>query len=339
MTFNNPILLAVGLVVAVALGWAALRAGRRRAKALGAAGVAAAGPRRGRLNGIWFTIAGVAVLAVAIAGPSVSLPVSHAKGTVILAMDVSGSMSATDVSPDRLSAAKKAAQAFIAAQPPSVDIGVVAFEQGGLEAAIPTADHTTVSAAIARLNPGGGTSLGAAILAALSAIVHRTVALDPNFSTLPNIGFWPSATIVLFSDGQDGGAGAGSGGSGGAAGAGSGAGGGTDTDSAAAVAQQAGVHIDTVGVGTTQGTTVDVEGYHLFTGLDEATLKSISQATGGSYHPASNASQLNGIASSIDLRLTVTKQPFPLAGAFIALALMLLAAGALLNVVRTGRVI
>ena len=337
MTFNNPILLAVGLVVAVALGWAALRAGRRRAKALGAAGVAAAGRRRGRLSGIWFTIAGVAVLAVAIAGPSVSLPVSHAKGTVILAMDVSGSMSATDVSPDRLSAAKKAAQAFIAAQPPSVDIGVVAFEQGGLEAAIPTADHTTVSAAVARLNPGGGTSLGAAILAALSAIVHRTVALDPNFSTLPNIGFWPSATIVLFSDGQDGGAGAGSGGSGGAAGSASGAG--TDTDSAAAVAQQAGVHIDTVGVGTTQGTTVDVEGYHLFTGLDEATLKSISQATGGTYHPASNASQLNGIASSIDLRLTVTRQPYPLAGAFIALALIFLAAGALLNVVRTGRVI
>jgi Ca-activated chloride channel family protein len=338
MTFANPVLLAVGLVVAVALGWAALGAGRRRAKALGAAGVAAAGPRRGRLNGLWFTIAGVAVLAVAIAGPSVSLPVSHAKGTVILAMDVSGSMSATDVSPDRLSAAKKAAQAFIAAQPPSVDIGVIAFEQGGLEAAVPTADHATVSAAIARLNPGGGTSLGAAILAALSAIVHRTVALDPNFSTLPNIGFWPSATIVLFSDGQDGGASTGSGGSG-AASSGAGAGGGAGTDSAAAVAQQAGVHIDTVGVGTTQGTTVDVEGYHLFTGLDEATLKSISQATGGTYHPASNASELNGIASSIDLRLTVTKQPYPLAGAFIALALALLAAGALFNVVRTGRVI
>jgi Ca-activated chloride channel homolog len=337
MTFNNPILLAVGLVVALALGWAALRAGRRRAKALGAAGVAAAGSRRGRLSGIWFTIAGVAVLAVAIAGPSVSLPVSHAKGTVILAMDVSGSMSATDVSPNRLSAAKKAAQAFIAAQPPSVDIGVVAFEQGGLEAAIPTSDHATVSAAIARLNPGGGTSLGAAILAALSAIVHRTVALEPNSSTLPSIGFWPSATIVLFSDGQDGGASTGAGGSGGAAG--SGAGGITDTDSAAAVAQQAGVHVDTVGVGTTQGTTVDVEGYHLFTGLDEATLKSISQATDGSYHPASNASELDGIASSIDLRLTVTKQPYPLAGAFIALALLLLAAGALLNVVRTGRVI
>ena len=341
MTFNDPILLAVGLVVAVALGWTALSAARRRANAITAAGVAAPSPRRGRLSGIWFTIAGVAVLAVAIAGPSVSVPVSHARGTVILAMDVSGSMSATDVAPNRLNAAKKAAQAFINAQPPSVDIGVVAFEQGGLEAAVPTADHAAVAAAIGRLGPGGGTSLGAAILAALSAITHRTVALEPNFSQLPNIGFWPSATIVLFSDGQDGGAGSASGGSGGTSGSsgGASAGGAVNTDSAAAVAQQAGVHIDTVGVGTTGGTTVDVEGYHLFTGLDEDTLKSIAQTTGGSYHPASNASELNGIASSIDLRLTVTNQPYPLAGAFIALALMLLGAGALLTIVRTGRVI
>ena len=99
------------------------------------------------------------------------------------------------------------------------------------------------------------------------------------------------------------------------------------------------MHVDTVGVGTAAGTTVDVEGYHLFTGLDEATLKSISQTTGGTYHPASNASELNGIASSINLRLTVTNQPLPLAGAFIALALVLLAAGAVLTVARTGRVI
>jgi len=96
---------------------------------------------------------------------------------------------------------------------------------------------------------------------------------------------------------------------------------------------------DTVGVGTVAGTTVDVEGYHLFTGLDEATLKTISQTTGGTYHPASNASELDGIASSINLRLTVTNQPLPLAGAFIAFALALLVAGAVLTVARTGRVV
>jgi len=328
MSFADPVLLAVGLLVAVALAWAAIVVARRRAAALAAAGVAPSGRGgrrdRGRTAGVWCTIAGIAVLAVAVAGPSASVPVSHASGTVILAMDVSGSMAATDVPPDRLDAAKQAAVSFINAQPPTVDIGVVAFQQGGLEAALPTADHSTATAAVRRLAPGGGTSLGDAILAALSAITHRTVGLGRNGS-VPAIGYWPSATIVLFSDGQDEGTAAG----------------GTDTTAvaAAAVAQKAGVHIDTVGVGTAAGTTVNVDGYHLFTALDEATLKSISQATGGAYHPASDASQLNGIASSINLRLTVTNQPLPLAGAFIALALALLVAGAVLTVTRTGRVV
>jgi Ca-activated chloride channel family protein len=344
MTFGHPALLAVGLLVAAGLAWAAVRVTRRRAAALAAAGVAAgAGGRagtggRGTTVGIWLTIAGIAALGFAGAGPSVTVPVSHANGTVIIAMDVSGSMSATDVPPNRLSAAKTAAEAFINAQPDSVEIGVIAFEQGGLEAAIPSTDHATALAAVRRLSTGGGTSLGSAIIAALSAITHRTVTLGPNGSA-PDIGSWPSATIVMFSDGQDGGASLSASGSG-ASGGGTGAGGGTaDTDTAAAVAEQAEVHIDTVGVGTTAGTTVDADGYHLFTGLDEATLKSIAQATGGSYHAASNASELNGIASSINLRLTVTNQPLPLAGAVIALALLFLAAGAVLTVARTGRVI
>jgi Ca-activated chloride channel family protein len=327
MTFANPVLLAVGLVVAAALAWAAAAAARRRSAALASAGVAAGG--RARLAGVWFTIAGIAVLAIAAAGPSATVPVSHASGTVILAMDVSGSMAATDVPPSRLSAAKKAAQEFIDAQPASVEIGVVAFEQGGLEAAVPSADHATTLSAIGRLSAGGGTSLGSAILAALSAITHRTVSVGPSGSA-PDLGYWPSATIVLFSDGGD---------SGGGTSSGTAAGPSTNTSTAAAVAQKAGVHIDTVGIGTAAGTTVDVEGYHLFTGLDEANLKAISQATGGTYHPASDASELNGIASSINLRLTVTNEPLPLAGAFIALALVLLAAGGVLSVARTGRVV
>jgi Ca-activated chloride channel family protein len=319
VSLANPVLLAVGLLVAAILAWAAIAAARRRAATLAAAGVVPDGPGRSRLGGVWFTIAGVAVLAIAVAGPAASVPVSHAAGTVILAMDVSGSMTATDVAPSRLGAAKQAALSFINAQPGSVDIGVVAFQQGGLEAALPTADHATASAAVRRLMAGGGTSLGDAILASLSAITSRTVTLGPDDSA-PNIGYWPSATIVLFSDGQD-------------------EAGGTGADAAASVAEKAGVHIDTVGVGTTAGTTVDVDGYHLFTALDPATLASISQATGGTYHPASDASELDGIASSINLRLTVTHQPLPLAGAFIVAALALLAAGAVLTVTRTGRVV
>jgi Ca-activated chloride channel family protein len=268
------------------------------------------------------------VLAIAVAGPSATVPVSRASGTVILAMDVSGSMAATDVAPSRLAAAKRAALSFINAQPDSVDIGVVAFQQGGLEAALPTADHATAEAAVGRLKASGGTSLGDAILASLSAITHKTVVLRRDGSA-PNIGYWPSATIVLFSDGQD---------EDGPAG-GSASGTSTTAGPAAAAAEKAGVHVDTVGVGTVAGTTVDVDGYHLFTALDAAALKSISQATAGSYHPAANAGQLNGIASSINLRLTVTHEPLPLAGAFIAFAIVLLAAGAVLTITRSGRVV
>ena len=329
MSLADPLLLALGLVVAVALAWAAVAVARRRAAALAAAGVAAAGSGRGRarLGGVWFTIAGVAMLAIAVGGPAASVPVSRAAGTVILAMDVSGSMAATDVAPSRLVAAKQAALSFIDAQPDSVDIGVVAFQQGGLEVALPTADHAVASAAVRRLAAGGGTSLGDAIIASLAAITRKTVTIAPGGGA-PDIGYWPSATIVLFSDGQDE-PGAANGGTGTSPGA----------DVAATVAEKAGVHIDTVGVGTVAGTTVDVAGYHLFTALSVSTLTSISQATGGTYHPASDASELNGIASSIELRLTVTRQPLPLAGAFIALALALLAAGAMLTVVRTGRVV
>jgi Ca-activated chloride channel homolog len=329
MSLADPALLALGLLVAAALAGAAIAMGRRRAAALAAAGVAASGHGRGRgrAGGVWFTIAGIAVLAVGVAGPAATVPVSHDAGTVILAMDVSGSMSATDVAPSRLGAAKQVALSFIDAQPNTVDIGLVAFTDGGLESALPTADHATASAAVRRLTAGGGTSLGSAILASLSAITHKDVAIGRDGS-VPNIGYWPSATIVLFSDGQDQDE--------------TGAGGDTtDTgaDEAASVADKAGVHIDTVGVGTTAGTTVDVDGYHLFTALDAATLTSISQATGGTYHPASDASEIGKIGSSINLRLTVTHEPLPLAGAFIALALALLAAGAVLTVARTGRVV
>ncbi len=95
------------------------------------------------------------------AGPSATVPVTRSAGTVILAMDVSGSMGAQDVAPDRLEAAQRAALSFIKAQPDSVDIGVVAFEQGGLTTAVPSADHAVAATAISRLAVTGGTSLGA----------------------------------------------------------------------------------------------------------------------------------------------------------------------------------
>ena len=200
MTLASPALLAIGLLVAAALGCGAVAISRRRAAVLAAGGVA--GPARARQGGVWLTIAGIAVLALAAAGPAASLPVPRASGTVILAMDVSNSMGAKDVAPDRLAAAQRAAQSFIAAQPDSIRIGVVAFEEGALITNRPRGGHAEAEAAIGRLKVSGGTSLGPAIIASLSAITGKAIPVNRN-GTVPGIGYWPSATIVIFSDGQN----------------------------------------------------------------------------------------------------------------------------------------
>ncbi|MEV0621365.1 VWA domain-containing protein [Nonomuraea sp. NPDC050404] len=316
MTLYSPLLLAVGLLITAALAWAAVVSARRRTATLAAAGVAVPGGRRAYL-GAGLTIAGVAVLAVATAGPAAMVPVPRTAGTVILAIDVSNSMNANDVAPTRLAGAQRAARAFVAAQPDSVDIGVVAFERGALTTARPDADHSVALKAIDRLKVAGGTSLGAAITASLTAITGKQVAVGRD-GDVPDIGYWPSATIVIFSDGQNQGG---------------------DLERAATVAQKANVHIHTVGVGTAAGATVRVDGYHLQTSLDEDTLTLIARTTGGAYHPASDTARLDGIADTIDLRLTVSDEPLPLAGALIGLALALLTAGAALTVLRSGRVI
>ena len=262
------------------------------------------------------------VLAVAVAGPAASLPVGRSAGTVILAMDVSNSMSSDDVTPSRLAAAQQTALSFIDAQPDSVDIGVVGFDQGALTTSQPTADRAAAKAAVQRLRTAGGTSLASAILGSLSAITGTPVRIGED-GDLPDIGNWGSATIVLISDGEDQG----------------GSGGSDAVTAAATIAQNAGIHIEAVGIGTAEGATVEIDGYQLHTALDAEQLTAIAQATGGHYHSASDAEQLDDVASTIDLRLTVAKQDVPLAGGFIAVALVLLSVGALLTGLRTGRLV
>ena len=316
MSLSHPVLLVVGLLLAAGLVVGAVLAARRRSAALASAGVAVPGRRNGPL-GLRFFLAAVVLLAVAVAGPTAALPVGRSAGTVILAMDVSNSMGADDVAPTRLAAAQEAASAFIDAQPDTVDIGVVGFDQGALTTSLPTADRAAAMAAVQNLRTSGGTSLASAILGSLSAITGRTVTIGKD-GALPDLGYWGSATIVLFSDGEDAG---------------------NAATAASTVAQNAGVHIETVGVGTASGATVEVDGYQLHTALDTDNLTAIAQATGGGYHPASDTTQLDDVASTIDLRLTVAKQEVPLAGGFIAVALALLTVGALLTGLRTGRLV
>jgi Ca-activated chloride channel family protein len=317
MSFASPWWLVLGVLVVAALAAGAVVTSRRRTAALAAAGLSAG--RRRLTLGLWLSVAGLAVLAVAVAGPAASVPVSRAAGTVIVAMDVSNSMAATDVAPTRLAAAKQAAGAFIDAQPDSVDVGVVAFQNGGLTTDQPGADHASARTAVDRLNVAGGTSLANAILTSLSAITGKKVVIGKD-GTVPDIGYWGSATIVLFSDGEDQGSD-------------------EATAVAAEAAQRAGVHVETVGVGTAAGSTVTVDGYRIHTALDEDTLTAVAETSGGSYHPASDSAELHGIASTIDLRLTTHREDLPLAGAFTGFAVLLLAAGAVLTVLRTGRLV
>jgi Ca-activated chloride channel family protein len=134
-----------------------------------------------------------------VARPQATVRIPRATGTVVLAFDVSTSMTATDVAPSRLEAARAAAARFVRAQPGTVRVGVVAFDQGALTTHEPSADHDAAVAAIERLHAAGGTSLGQAVLASLSVIVGRQVKLpDPSATEPPaDLGYWGSATIVL----------------------------------------------------------------------------------------------------------------------------------------------
>ena len=296
---------------------------RQRSNALRALGVAPGGQGVRRHLPYALFLAALPVMLIGLARPTAQVSVPHVAGTVVLVFDVSKSMSADDVKPNRLAAAQAAANNFVKAQPSTVDIGVTVFGQDGLTTQAPTPDHSAALAAIARLKPGGGTSLTQAILASLSTIVGKPVKLSPGEAAdqPSDLGYWGSATIVLFSDGQD-------------------MSGSTDgVDAAAGLAANAGVRIETVGIGTPEGTTVEVDGYQVATALNEELLTNIAATTGGSYHSAQDASELNDIHRSIDLRLTTKPQPVELTAFFAGTALLLLTIGALLMIRWHGRIV
>ncbi|NUT37807.1 MAG: VWA domain-containing protein [Hamadaea sp.] len=325
MTFVYPGLLLIALVVTAAAVTAYTMLQRWRSAELRATGLSltATGTRgavRRHLPYVLFLVA-LPLLLVGLARPQAELALPRAAGTVILVLDVSASMGADDVEPTRLKAAQTAAAAFVDEQPQTVDIGVVIFGQDGLTTQEPTKDHNAALSAIDRASPTGGTSLTRAILAALTAIVGKPVALPESGGTdqPADLGYWGSATIVLFSDGQDTS--------------------GTNAESAATLAADAGVRIETVGVGTTRGTTVEVDGYQVATALDEQTLMALSAITGGSYHPAQDAAALNDIHNTVDLRVTTQTENVELTGPFAGVALLLLTLGGLLMIAWYGRIV
>ncbi len=318
MSVQHPVLIAVAVLVGVGCAIALRRLHRERTRAYAAAGVTARGGVRRYLPQLLF-LAAIVFLLLAVARPQATLGVPRTSGTVILAFDVSNSMGADDIAPNRLAAAQAAATDFVEAQPDTVDIGVVAFSQGALTTHDPANRHPDTVEAIRRLRVTGGTSLGQAILGSLTAIVGRPVGLPEPPAPAPDIGYHSDATIVLLTDGEDTG--------------------GPDALLAAELAANAGVHIQTVGVGTVEGSTVDIDGYQVSTALDEDLLTQIAGTTGGAYHRAQDAGALDAAYRDLDLRTTIEPQPIELTGPIVVLALLLLVAGAVLTIAWFGRLL
>ena len=329
MTFRSPLSLVLLLAVP-ALVAAYVRSVRRRsqrAAALAAQGLVATTPAarmRVRRHVPFGLFAGaLTLLVVGMAQPMTTVKTPRREGTVILAMDVSNSMKADDIKPTRMEASKAAARAFVERQAPDVRVGVVAFGDGAVTVQTPTNAREDVLKAIDRLTSEGGTSLGQALVTALGAIAGKPVVIDYEAlasDTAPvDIGYFGSASIVLFSDGEETGR--------------------PEPVPIAEVASTAGVRVHTIGIGTPEGTVVQIDGFNVATALDSALLEEVASVTDGSYYEADDAAGLEKVAKSIDLRFKLVSEHTEVSGLFAVAGSLLLIVGALLSVLWFGRVV
>ncbi len=272
---------------------------------------------------------GLSGLLVAMARPQAEVSLPRIEGTVILAFDVSGSMAATDIQPSRMDAAKAAAKAFVQHQPPTVQIGIVDFSDTGFSVQAPTNDQASILAAIDRLAPERGTSVGSGILVSLNTIEtaeHPDTSFYSNAPPSPTVeptpvpaGTHDSAVVVLLSDGEN-----------------------NESPDPIAAAQQAanrGVRVYTVGLGSPQGIDLKVNGFLVHTQLDEPTLKQISEVTGGTYYNAQNAQQLIDVYKNLDPALVIKPQETELTAVFAGGSAVFLLIGALYSLLQFGRVL
>ena len=275
----------------------------------------------------------VALSALIVGGarPMVNLTLPTSQRTLILAMDVSLSMSADDVAPNRISASQAAARAFAEQLPRNVRIGVVAYGGSAHVVQNPTLSREDVLGAIDRFQLQRGTAIGRGILASLkalfpeqsfdlgrnprlpSAVAPRndgaaSAALTPSPPPIAP-GSYESAAIVLLTDGENTS--------------------GPDPIEAAQLAADRGVRVFTVGFGTPGGTHVAVEGMKLRVRLDEATMKRVANLTGAEYFHAGSGGDLMKVYDSLKARLALESKPVE-ASALLALSgalLILLSAG------------
>ncbi len=270
----------------------------------------------------------ISVLLLAVARPMAKLKLPSTQETIILAMDVSGSMRATDVQPNRFIAMQEAAKTFVAGLPRSVRIGVVSFAGTAAVVQPPTFSREDVVAAIDRFQMQRGTAIGSGLILSLATIFPddgidlsqitgaRAMPMTPSEKkekkpfTPVEPGSFSSAAVILLTDGQRTT--------------------GPDPMEAAKMAAERGVKVYTVGIGTKGGEVIGFEGWSMRVRLDEETLKAIANATRANYFYAGTAEDLKQVYQGLSSRLVVETKETEVSALFAALgALLTLAAGAL----------
>jgi Ca-activated chloride channel homolog len=342
MNFIWPTLLWTLLLLPalVALYWWLLQ--RRRRSAVRLASLAVAKEALGKGPG-WrrhvppaMLLLALAALLFSLARPTATISLPLSQRTIVLAMDVSGSMRAEDVKPNRLVASQEAAKAFITALPRDVKVGIVSFAGTAAVVQAPTTSREDLLAAIDRFQLQRGTATGSGIVLSLATlfpedgieISHITGQRNmpaplgqqkekKPFSPVP-AGSYNNAAIIMLTDGQRTT--------------------GPDPLDAAKMAAERGVRVYTVGVGTTQGEIIGFEGWSMRVRLDEETLKNISVLTQAEYFFAGSAQDLLKVYESLSNKLVVEKKETELTAFFAALGALLMVLGAGLSVFWFGRV-
>ncbi|HEY0296688.1 MAG TPA: VWA domain-containing protein [Bordetella sp.] len=320
-----------------------------RYPALRMAGLAAArGAGRRRHLPPALMLLGLAALAVAVARPQADMALPSHLETVILAVDMSGSMKADDVKPSRFRAAQQIAKAFLDEQPLSVSVGVVAVAGTAAVAQPPTHKKDDVAAALDRLQPQRGSALGSGIAIALSTLLPQMSADTQRFMNSDNTkppgktgsagkaagavppggaaseaavpGSYASGAVVLLSDGE--------------------ANIGPDTLRAAQFAADHGVRVYTVGIGTPQGTVLKLEGMSARVKLDDESLKQVAEITGAEYFRLEDAAELKKVYRTLSARLSFDKRAqVEISALFAALGALLAICAAFLSLWWYGRVL
>ncbi|MBA2588266.1 MAG: VWA domain-containing protein [Alphaproteobacteria bacterium] len=356
MSFSWPVMLWFLLLVPVIAAIYVVLLRRRRKSAfrypnLALVREASDGPGWRRHVPPALMLAAFAMLLLAMARPSAEVALPSRVATVILAMDVSGSMRATDVNPSRIMAAETAAKAYIKDQPRDVRIGIVAFAATALLVQAPTTDHPALTAAIDRFELQRGTAVGSGVLVSLSTLFPQEnfpinqfnsdtagrwgnydfrerfggTALGERAKAPPKKhvpvepGSYKNAVVILLTDGQTNA--------------------GFDPIEAARMASEYGVRVYTVGFGTAKGNIVGFGGWSMRAQLDEVALKKIADMTHARYFHANSAEDLKAVYDVLSRQLVVETREMEITAFFAALAALLMLAAAGLSLAWFHRIL